>query len=378
MQRVAWGRNGRFMLDSQRLRRYPVAIMELFRDALSEWSRDKASMLAAGLAYHTLFSLAPIVILLVAIGSRLLQNINVQEKLFDYVNSYAGEDIANFVQSILVSSDSLPSGSSNLIVTIIGFFVIFWGASGVFNQLKRALNIIWAVEPKPRLGWHGGLYYLQTRLLAVIMVLAIGFLLSLSLFLHAIIGNLNHVLEQYNPELSAILNNSTTSFVIFGITVMAFTIIYKALPDAKLSWKDVWFGGVVTAVLFALGNFGLSKYIEVSNIGSAYGAAGSLIILLVWMYYSAQIFFYGAEFTKVYANKYGSKVIPANGAIAVRRELVYDEEALTSINPVTLPISFYETEEKRPFDGNQKSKLAGFGLMGLAIGLFLGYFGGKD
>lgn len=366
------------MLDSQRLRRYPVAIMELFRDAMLEWSKDKASMLAAGLAYHTLFSLAPIVILLVAMGTRLLQNINVQEKLFGYVNSYAGEDIANFVQNILLSSDSLPSGSSSLMVTILSFGVIFWGASGVFNQLKRALNIIWAVEPKPRSGWHGGLYYLQTRLLAVIMVLAIGFLLSLSLFLNAIIGNLNHVLEQYYPELSAILNNSTTSFVIFGITIMAFTIIYKALPDAKLSWKDVWFGGVVTAVLFALGNFGLSKYIEVSNIGSAYGAAGSLIILLVWMYYSAQIFFYGAEFTKVYANKYGSKVVPADGAIAVHRRLIYGDENLTPTNPVTLPISFYEMEEERPFGGKQKSKLAGFGLMGLAIGLFLGYLGGKD
>ena len=366
-------------MNSQRLRRYPVAVMELFRDALFEWANDKASMLAAGLAYYTIFSLTPIVVLLVAMGTRLLQNIDVQEALFGYIRNYAGEDIANFVQGILISSGSLTDNSSSLVVTIMSFAVIFWGASGVFNQLKRALNIIWAVEPKPRPGWRGGLYYLQTRLLAVIMVLAIGFLLSLSLFLNAIISNLNHLLEQYLPEVSALLNNSTTSFVIFAITVLAFTIIYKALPDAKLSWKDVWFGGMVTAVLFALGNFALSKYIQISNIGSAFGAAGSLIILLVWMYYSAQIFFYGAEFTKVYANKYGSKVVPADDAIAVRRELVYHEEDLTPTNPVTLPISFYETEEEKlPSGGKQKSKLAGFGMLGLAVGLFLGYLGGKD
>ena len=135
---------------------------------------------------------------------------------------------------------------------------------------------------------------------------------------------------------------------------------------------------MVTAVLFALGNFGLSKYIQISNVGSAFGAAGSLIILLVWMYYSAQIFFYGAEFTKVYANKYGSKVVPADDAIAVRRELVYKDTPLAPINPVALPISFYEVEEDLPATGKQKSKLAGFGMLGLAIGLFLGYLGGRE
>lgn len=377
MQGVKRRGNGRF-INSQRLRRYPVAIVELFRDAMFEWLNDKASMLAAGLAYYTIFSLTPIVILLIAIGSRLLQNINVQEALFSFITEYAGETIASFVQSILVSSDSLPSASSSLMVTIISFGVIFWGASGVFNQLKRALNIIWAVEPKPRVGWRGGLYFLQTRLLAVIMVLAIGFLLSLSLLLNTIISSLNHVLEQYVPEVSALLNNSTTSVVLFAITALSFTIIYKALPDAKISWKDVWLGGVVTAVLFALGNFGLSKYIQISNVGSAFGAAGSLIILLVWMYYSAQIFFYGAEFTKVYANKYGSKVVPADDAIAVRRELIYEDTPPAPINPVALPISFYETEEDIPPTGNQKSKLAGFGMLGLAIGLFLGYLGGRE
>ncbi len=366
-------------MDSQRLRRFPVVIMELFRDAMMEWLNDKASMLAAGLAYYTIFSLTPIVILLIAIGSRLLQNINVQEALFGYITDYAGPDIANFVQSILISSDSLPSNSSSLMVTVVSFGVIFWGASGVFNQLKRALNIIWAVEPKPRLGWRGGVYYLQTRLLAVVMVLAIGFLLSLSLFLNTIIGNFNHFIEEYFPEISGILNNSTTSIVLFGITIMSFAIIYKALPDAKISWKDVWLGGLVTAVLFALGNFALSKYIQISNIGSAFGAAGSLIILLIWMYYSAQIFFYGAEFTKVYANKYGSKVVPANDAIAVRRELIYDDAPPPApINPVSLPISFYEPELKRPSSNKQKGKLAGFGLIGLAIGLFLGYLGGRE
>lgn len=366
-------------MNKQRLLRYPVAIMELFRDAMLEWSNDKASMLAAGLAYYTLFSLAPIVVLLVAMGTRLLQNIDVQKALFSYVADYAGENIANFVQSVLISSVRLTDDSSSLAVTVISFIVIFWGASGVFNQLKRALNIIWGVEPRSRTGWKGGVYFLQTRLLAVIMVLAIGFLLSLSLFLNAIIGNLNHLLEQYLPEVSALLNNSTTSFVVFGITVMAFTIIYKALPDAKLSWKDVWLGGMVTAVLFALGNFGLSKYIQLSSVGSAFGAAGSLIILLVWMYYSAQIFFYGAEFTKVYANKYGSKVVPANNAIAVRRELIYEKYKLTPAEPVALPISFYKPQpEASPSPVKQKRKMAGFGLMGLAIGLFLGYWGGKD
>ncbi len=360
----------------RRLRRYPIAVIELFYDTLIEWLTDKASMLAAGLAYYTIFSLTPIVILLVTIGSRLLQNINVQEAMYGYASEYINVEIADFIQNLLLTSNRFQNSSNGTVVTVISATVVFWGASGVFSQLKRTLNIIWGVEPKPRSGMARRiLHYLQTRILAVVMVLMVGVLLSLSLFLNAIMGDLNGVLAQYLPEISALLNSSATSLILFGVMSVLFAIIYRVLPDVTISWRDVWLGGVVTAVFFSLGNFALGKYIQARDVGSAFDAAGSLIMLLVWIYYSAQIFFFGAEFTKVYANRYGSRVVPADNAIAVHRELIY-EDTPSSTFPVSLPRPLYDVDvvEEPTAVTTQKIKQAAFGLFGLALGLFIGYW----
>ncbi len=357
------------------------AVFELLRDAGMRWAEDKASIFAAALSYYTLFSLTPLLLLALAIASRLLREANVQELIINLLNDFS-PDIATFVSGLLLRNDvqeiSSAQDLSSLIAAIISTAILFWGATGVFNHLKRALNTIWGVEPELPTGLHGVLYFIQTRGLASLMVLGVGFLFVAAFVLNTVLTTLDQIFIQWFPELAGELDSTLITFILsWAVPAIAFAIIFKALPDARVAWRDVWLGAGVTAVLFALGNYGIRIFLRFSGASSAYGAAGSLVVVLLWIYYSAQIFFYGAEFTKVYADRYGSKVVPANNAVAIRRERVngnHDpklEPELVEL-PAYLPEPLYLPE---PGDSptRQKAKQVGFGFIGLAVGLFLGF-----
>lgn len=345
------------------------AVYELIRDAILRWSEDKASMFAAALAYYTMFSLAPLLVLVVAMASRVLQQANVQEVITQFATKNFGPDVAKIVAGILQSS--VLKNSSGLLPSVISTVILIWGATGIFNHLKRALNTIWGVEPELPTGVSGVIYFIETRLLSFMMVLGVGFLLVITVMFNTILAVVNGFIIDYLPAFSAVTESDLTTFLLSVLMpAVLFAVIFKALPDAKVAWRDVWLGSAVTAVLFAFGNYLISIYLRQSSVASAYGAAGSLIVLLLWVYYSAQMFFFGAEFTKVFANRYGSKVMPAGNAVAVRRQRIEEEMSPAALPPMPL-------YEPLPYEGDsplrQRAKQAGFGLLGLAAGLLVGF-----
>lgn len=352
------------------------AIFELLRDAAMRWSEDKASMFAAALAYYTVFSLAPLLVLGVAIAKRILRESNVQEMILTYASKTFEPQIAQMVAQIL---DGAVRDTSTVLATVISTIILLWGATGVFNHLKRALNTIWGVEPELPTGLHGILYFIQTRGLSALMVLGVGFLFVAAFVLNTVMSTLDQYLVRLFPQLSVHFDNTLLSLILsWVVPTIAFAIVLKALPDAKVAWRDVWLGALVTAVLFAIGNYGISFYLGRSSAATAYGAAGSLIVMLLWIYYSAQIFFYGAEFTQIFANRYGSKVIPASNAVAIRRERVewVDPDLEDFPEPEQFPAYLPEPlyiPESGDSATRQKAKQVGFGFIGLAIGLFLGF-----
>lgn len=349
------------------------ALFELLRDAGLRWAEDKASIFAAALAYYTVFSLAPLLVLGIAIAGRILRESNVQDIILQYASESLGPDIAELIGQLLAGGIGNTSG---VLPTILSTLILLWGATGVFNHLKRALNTIWGVEPELPTGLHGVIYFIKTRGLASLMVLGVGFLFVAAFVLNTILATLDQFLLKWFPDAALHADNSLISFLLsWVVPAVAFAIIFKALPDAKVAWRDVWAGAVVTAVLFAIGNYGISIYLTYSSAASAYGAAGSLIVMLLWIYYSAQIFFYGAEFTQIFANRYGSKVVPASNAVAIRRERVNGDTTPATepeMLPAYLPEPLYIPE---PSDSptRQKAKQVGFGFIGLAVGLFLGF-----
>jgi membrane protein len=351
--------------------KYLRIVFELVRDAGLKWSDDKASMFAAALAYYTIFSLAPILVLAIAIASRVLRQANIQQMIIDLTAQSLGQDVANFFAGLLQGA---TYSSSGLVPTLLSIGLLIWGATGVFNHLKRALNSIWGIELEPFTGMSGVLYFLRTRLSAFLLVLGIGFLLIVTVLSNTILTILNGYLAQYFPHLSAFIQGGWTTFmVMLVLSTVLFAIIYRTLPDARIAWQDVWLGAVVTSLLFAIGNLLITLYLRFSSPASAYGAAGSLVVALLYIYYSAQIFFYGAEFTHVYANRYGSKVRPNKRAIVVRRQRIVDEPPPVPILlPEPDPLYGHNLPPAEPAT-RQQARHLGYGLLGLAVGLLIGF-----
>lgn len=283
-------------------------VFGVLKQTFSEWSEDKAPMLGASLAYYTVFSLAPLLIISIAIAGFFLGQEAARGQIFDQINGLLGNQGAKAMQDMVQNAGSKPA--TGVIASVVGVVTLLCGASGVFGQLQTSLNIIWGVEPKPGRGILG---MVKDRFLSFGFILVVGFLLLVSLLLTAAISFVAEWIGGLTPgtEVFAQVLNFVLSF---GVTTVLFALIFKFLPDAKIAWKDVWLGAAITAALFTLGKFGLGLYLGKSSVGSSFGAAGSLIVLLLWVYYSAQILFFGAEFTQVWANRFGSHVVPADDA----------------------------------------------------------------
>lgn len=288
-------------------------IFGLLRKTFEEWNEDKAPRLAAALAYYTAFSIAPLLIVAISIAGLVYGEEAVQGQIRYQIDGLVGSQAAGAIQEMLVNFHRADSG---IIASVIGLVTLFLGAAGLFGQLQDALNTIWEVAPKPG---GGILSMLRQRFISFTMVLGIGFMLLVSLVLSAMISLLGNFIFRFIPQQEFLLQ--LINFVLsFGIITVLFALIYKILPDAKIAWRDVWLGAAVTSLLFAVGKLLLGLYLGNSSTASAYGAAGSFVVLLVWIYYSAQILLFGAEFTQVYARMYGSKIVPSENAVSLREE----------------------------------------------------------
>jgi membrane protein len=271
------------------------------------WKEDKASRLSAALAYYTIFSLAPLLIIVIAITGLFWQQQVVQEQIMSQIQGLVGTEGARFVSDLLTSASNPARG---LTATILGIITLIFGALGVFNELHNALNTIWEVKEEEPKGFLDAVKKtIFDRFLSFTMILGIGFLLLVSLVISAGLSAFQQTLGNAFP-LSEFIWQMINLVVSVGAITVLFALIYKFLPDADIAWRDVWLGAFVTAVLFSIGKLLIGLYLGNSAVASSFGAAGSLVLLLVWIYYSAQILFFGAEFTQVYANNYGSRIVP--------------------------------------------------------------------
>ena len=275
------------------------------------WQADNASRLSAALAYYTIFSLAPMLVIVIAVTGLLWEAAAVRAEILDQVGELTGPEGANFIDGLLTNTGS-PAGG--IVALVIGIITLLFGALGVFNELHNSLNIIWGVRAEKPQGFLQSVKKLVVdRFLSFAMLLAIGFLLLVSLVITAVLSAAQETLGDMLP-LSEFLYHILNLAISIGVITVLFALIYKYLPDARTAWREVWVGAFVTSLLFSLGKTAIGIYLGNSAVTSTFGAAGSLVLLLLWIYYSAQILFFGAEFTQVYMNRYGSKIAPAGKA----------------------------------------------------------------
>jgi membrane protein len=288
------------------------AIWDLLKNTFTDWSEDKAPRLAAALAYYTVFAIAPILIIAISIASIFFSG--AEEQIIAQVSGLIGPQAGDAIKTMIQNRET--NNSSNLLATVIGLVTLLVAATGLFGELQDSLNTIWEVQPKPN---QGILATLKNRFFSFTMVLGVGFLLLVSLVISTALSALGNAFGG-PPESQTIVWKAINFVISFGVTTLLFALIYKVIPDVKIAWSDVWIGAVATAVLFTLGKFLIARYLATESTASTYGAAGALVLLLIWVYYSAQILFLGAEFTQVYAKAYGSKIQPAENAIPVTEE----------------------------------------------------------
>ncbi|MBW4537705.1 MAG: YihY/virulence factor BrkB family protein [Myxacorys chilensis ATA2-1-KO14] len=287
--------------------------IRLLKDTVQEWNEDNVPMLAAALAYYTVFSLAPLLLIAIAIAGAFLGEEAARGEVVTQLQGIVGKPAADAISALIDNANKPNSGGT--IATIISVAILLFGASGVFGQLQMALNIIWGVKPKPGRAVKS---FIQSRFLSFAMVLVIGFLLLVSLVFTAVLSLISNYFGNFVPGF--LIVGKILNFVIsFGVITFLFAAIYKFLPDAKIPWSNLWVGAAVTAILFNLGRFLIGLYLENGGVSSSYGAAGSLVVILIWVFYSAQILLLGAEFTQVYSKYRGKPIQPSKYAVPTSR-----------------------------------------------------------
>jgi membrane protein len=283
-------------------------IIPLLKQTFKEWGEDKASRLAAALSYFAIFSIAPFLIIIIAVAGFIWGQDAVEGRVIGEIGGIVGVEAAQMIQTMLAGVYDPAQG---IIATVISAVILIFAASGLFAQLQDSLNVIWEVQVRPDLGIKG---VIRTRFLSFLLILLIGLLLVLFLVLSAVISGFSDILGGLFPG-AAIVITLVNLLLAFGVGTLLFAMIYKILPDAEVQWGDVWLGAAFTALLFAIGIELIGLYMGHVAVASTYGAAGSLVVLLLWIFYTAQILFFGAEFTQVYANRFGSEIVSSKHAI---------------------------------------------------------------
>ena len=269
-------------------------VWQLVKRTYTKWSEDHAPALGAALSYYTVFSLAPLLLIVIAVAGLVFGQEAAQGQLMGQIEGLVGEESAKAIQGMI---DAARKPTAGIVATVIATVMLLVGATGVFAQLQESLNIIWKVKPKPEEGmWK----LFKDRFISLMAVLGTGFLLLISLVISAGLSAMGATLDHLLPGPEVLLH-LINFFISFVVVTLLFAMMYKLLPDTPIRWGDVWVGASITSLLFTIGKFFIGLYLGKSDVGVAYGTAGSLVVILIWVYYASQIFLFGAEFTAVYA-----------------------------------------------------------------------------
>jgi membrane protein len=338
---------------------YLKGLIELLKEAATGWSRDRGSLLAAALAYYTTLSLAPLLVIAIGVAGLIYGEAAVAGLIVGQLEGVVGREIAQVLQ--LIIENAADYSSTGVLTTIVGVVLLFVAASGVFGHLKTALNMILGIVPEPQRGLSS---WLKRRLLSFALALGIGLLLLVSVASSVTLAALRRYLSHLSPALVETVPRLDLLASLVVITVL-FAIIFRVLPDAEVAWRDVWLGALATSLFFAIGEYVIGFYLANTSLGSAYGAAGTLVVVLTWIYYSAAIVMFGAEFTQAYANKFGSKIVPLGNARLVNAPTPRPSEP-------PLAEAWRAGFETQPVPQRaQKMRQVAAGMIGLAIGLLL-------
>jgi len=298
----------------------------ILKDTFQSFLDDKALKFSASLSYYTLFSLAPLLLLMISLAGVFYGREAIHGQVFGEINGLIGNSAAVQIQDIIKNMEL--SGKTTFAI-IVGAITLVIGATSVFGEIQDSINSIWRVKAKPKRGW---LKLIKDRLLSSSLIVGLGFLLIVSLIVNGALLALSEWLKNYFPDVTIIFFQIANILVGFSVITLLFGVIFKVLPDAKIAWKDVRAGAFFTACLFMLGRYVIGLYINFSGTASAYGAAGSLIVILVWVYYTAAILYFGAEFTRVYAEYIGARIEPADYAVYVEQQ---EKELSVAVLPGT-------------------------------------------
>ena len=291
-----------------------ITVYQYLKQVFTEFIEDDILKYSASLAYYTVFSLAPVLIVIISICGVLFGKEAIRGQIYSQIKGLVGNDAAVQIQETI---KNIHLTGHNVFATIVSILVLLIGATGIFGEVQDSLNKIWGLRVKTKKTWWK---LILNRLLSFSLIISIGFVMMVSLLLNAIVSAFGNFLARYFSEFSVILVQITDSVLTFVITTFLFSLMFKVLPDAKIKWKDVFVGGLITSVFFTLGKLAIGYYLGRSNIASVYGAAGSIMIIMVWVYYSSIILYLGAEFTKVYAKMHGGKIYPNEYAIWIKTE----------------------------------------------------------
>lgn len=299
----------------------------ILKQTFHDFMDDKVLKLSAALSYYTIFSIAPMLIVIITLCDVFLGKEAIEGSIYGQIKSMVGGQAALQIQEMI--KNAALSGDSGW-ATIVGIVTLVIGATSVFGEIQDSINFIWQLKAKPK---NGLLKMLLNRLLSFSIVISLGFILMVSLALNGIIALFSNQLAVFFPQVTIVLMYIINLVLTFVVISVLFAIIFKVLPDAKVQWKHVIIGAVTTAILFMIGKFAIGLYLGSSKVGTAYGAAGSIVIILLWVYYSAIILYFGAEFTQVYVQHFGGKIRPNEYAVYVKEVPVETDEL-----PLTAPI----------------------------------------
>ena len=289
---------------------------ELLKRTYKEFDDDNAIKLSASLSYYTIFSLPPLLIIILSIFSFFFGREAVTGRFFGQINGMVGNQAALQIQATI---KNIELTDSNTFAAIFGGIMLLIGASGVFAEIQSSINFIWGLKAKPN---KGIMKFIKNRIMSFSMIASVGFLLLVSLMVNTVMDVINERLLRYFPDLTVYLFYVFNILILFFTTTILFSIIFKTLPDGYIAWKDAIIGSSFTSFFFMFGKFAIGFYLGSSTVATVYGAAGSVIIILIWVYYSAIILYFGAEFTKVYANVHGDKIVPNAYAVGIKVEVI--------------------------------------------------------
>jgi membrane protein len=298
----------------------------LLKKSFNEFTNDNVPKLSASLSYFTIFSLPPLLIIIIYLCGLFFGAEAVRGEIFGQINVFVGNDAAMQIQEII---KNIKLSNNNELAATIGVITLLLGASGVFAEIQDSINFIWGLKAKPKKGF---VKFLKNRLMSFSMIGSMGFLLLVGLIINSLMDLLSKRLENYFHHITVTFFYALNIAVVFIIITLLFTIIFRTLPDGKVAYKDAIIGAGFTALFFMVGKFAIGAYLGSSSVASTYGVAGSLIVILLWVYYSAIILYFGAEFTKVFAISYGKKIIPNNYAVYIKKDEIEIQPKVVAVD----------------------------------------------